>query len=165
MLNPLHSALLPRRRNLLAPNKPVEQTFTIHVDGDNVAVIPVLHRVKPIGNSGHSEIDLSPLSPSSIPLTIQSSIPLGKPYNLTSNTFSLTLTLEAATLDIAQDVYLALVIQIVPQNPVSVSLLHSPGISASSSPQSTHGVMPIGLEIQNFDLPYVHDTWLPLPSP
>lgn len=146
---------------LLAPNKQVKQTFSVHVEGEDVAIIPTLHRIKPLGNQGHSDIDLTPLIPSSIPLTIQSSIPLGTPYHLTANTFDLTLTLEAATLDLAEDVYLALVVQIVPQNADLSTLSPTlPGISSLIlTTINPTGVMPINLEIQNFDLPLFHDTW------
>lgn len=152
---------------LLAPNKQVKQTFTVKVKGENQTVIPSLHLVKPVGNTGHSQIDLAPLNPSSIPLSISSSIPLDLPHKLTTDTFDLTLTLEAASLDIATDVYLALVVRVVPRES-SISNLSSstlPGISALIlTTINPTGVMPIGLEIQNFDLPLVHDTWTPFTS-
>lgn len=150
---------------LLAPNKQVKQTFTIHVEGEDVAVIPTLHRVKPSDNQGHSDIEPTPLSPSSIPLTVTSSLPLGLPHNLPPGNpdIAITLTLEAATLDIAEDVYLALVVQIVPQNTDFSTLSPTlPGISSLIlTTINPTGVMPIDLEIQHFDLPYFHDTWLP----
>lgn len=148
---------------LLAPNKQVKQTFTLQVNAQDIAIIPSIHRIKPADKSGHSEIDLSPIIPSSLPLTIKSSIPLDKPYNLTTNSVSITLTLEAATLDIAQDVYLALVIQVVPQQTDYTTLSPTlPGISALIlTTINPTGVMSINLEIQNFDLPLIHDTWNP----
>lgn len=148
---------------LLAPNKQVKQTFTLQVEAQDVAIIPSIHRVNPVGNSGHSEIDLNPIIPSSLPLSIKSSIPLDKPYSLTTNSVSLTLTLEAATLDLAQDVYLALVVRVVPQQGDYTTLSPTlPGISALIlTTINPTGVVPINLEIQNFDLPLIHDTWNP----
>lgn len=149
---------------LLAPNKQIQQPFTVNLEGEDLTIIPELHLVKPIGTSGHSEIDPSPLSPSSIPLIIHSSLPLGQPTHVTSDTLNLTLTLEAANLDVATDVYLALVIQVVPNTLYSIpdTTYSNPAISSlilvTINPT---GVMPIGLEIQNFELPLVHDTWLP----
>lgn len=154
---------------LLAPNKQLKQTFNLHVDAENIAVIPNLHLVKPDGVNGHSQIDLSPLNPSSIPLTITSSIPLGIPTPLKPGNpnLSITLTFESASLDVAEDVYLALVVRLAPLGSSTPSLSSNtlPGISALIlTTINPTGVMPIGLEIEDFDLPLVHDTWTPLTS-
>lgn len=150
---------------LLAPNKQLKQTFTLKAEGRDLSITPTLHRLKPRGNTGQVEIDLTPLSPASIPLVITSSLPLGTPYALNQSTgeFTLTLTFSAPTLDVATDLYLALVFKTATTSSPSISTATSPAISAlilaSINPT---GIMAIDLDIIDFDTPLLHDTWLPL---
>lgn len=139
---------------MLAPNKQVSQTFTLKTTGENVNVIPELHLVKPSDSSGHMEIDLNPLIPSTIPLTINITGPNNMP----------TLTFETANTDIPQDIYLALVFRTVgagSSRPSNTTL--SPAISSlilvTINPSD---VIPINLEVRDFSPPFFHDSWLPL---
>ena len=140
---------------LLAPNQSVSQTFTLQTQGENILVTPELHLAHPSDSSGHVEIDSTPLSPSSIPLTIKFSGPSHTP----------TLTFTAANTDKAQDVYLALVFRASPPSTIYDlrSTITTPSISAlilvTITPTDT---LPINLEIKDFSPPLFHDSWFPL---
>ena len=174
---------------LLAPNKKVSQTFTFTTQGENVIVSPEIHLVKPDGSTGHVIIDPSPIDPSTIPLTITSSPALLSPLctssavapekclqirsnlgdpSLTSQSIPITLTFEAASSDISQDVYLALVIKVTSADlPLNKQSVTTPAISALILTTITpDGILPINLEIKDFTLPLIHDSWLPfIPKP
>jgi len=154
---------------LLAPNKKVSQTFTFTTQGENVIVSPEIHLVKPDGSTGHVIIDPSPIDPSTIPLTITSSPSLLSPLPaLTSQSIPITLTFEAASSDISQDVYLALVIKVTSADlPLNKQSVTTPAISALILTTITpDGILPINLEIKDFTLPLIHDSWLPfIPKP
>jgi hypothetical protein len=141
---------------LLAPTKKVTQTFTLQATGEDVIITPELHLVKPSDDSGHMQIDPAPLNPSSIPLT----------YSINQAGPTYTLTLESASTDVPQDVYLALVFRASPRSSTIYDLpstLTTPSIAALMLVTiNPTGVIPINLEIQNFDLPFFHDSWLPL---
>ncbi len=153
---------------LIAPNKQVSQSFTLHSFGEeDITITPQLHLFKPDGVSGHAQIDLSPLSPSSIPLVISATPPLNQSYdlNLASPDLTVTLKIDAVSSDIAQDTYLALVFQVAPSSG------ESSGPSAATTPSISSlivttlnptGVVPINLEIKDFSPPTLHDTWSPL---
>lgn len=137
---------------LLSPGKQVTQTFTFQSTGEDISVVPELHLVKPADENGHVQIDPTPLIPSSIPLVA----------TITGPSTSPTLTLEAANVDIATDVYLALVFRASPPTTNS-QIPTTPSISSlilvTINPT---GVMPINLDIKDFTLPIVHDSWDPL---
>ena len=174
---------------LLAPNKKVSQTFTFTTQGENVIVSPEIHLVKPDGSTGHVIIDPSPIDPSTIPLTITSSPALLSPLctssavapekclqirsnlgdpSLTSQSIPITLTFEAASSDISQDVYLALVIKVTSADlPLNKQSVTTPAISALILTTITpDGILQINLEIKDFTLQLIHDSWLPfIPKP
>jgi len=146
---------------LISPNKKVVQTFNLSYIGPNLLLIPEVHLIKPSGNNGHVNIEPKPLDPATIPLIITSSKPLGEPIELTEDGgLPLTLTFEAPTTDKAIDLYLALVLRVVTADDLQTSSSASPAISSlilvSINPT---GVAPIDLEINNFDLPVIQDSW------
>lgn len=146
---------------LIAPNKKATQTFHLKYLGDNILIIPELHLVSPDGTSGHSLVDPSPVNPSSIPLIVRMiGREFGEPISTTGDTLPLTLTFEAASTDIAKDVYLALVIRAISaDSPLSASPT-TPAISALIlTTINPTGVMPINLEIKDFTPPFFHDSW------
>lgn len=149
---------------LIAPNKKATQTFNLKSLGDNILIIPELHLVKPEGTSGHSLVDPLPVDPSSIPLIVNIvGHKFGEPISTSDEMLPLTLTFEAATTDIAIDVYLALVIRAVSAETLLSSSPTTPSISALIlTTINPTGVMPINLEIQQFSPPYFHDSWVPL---
>lgn len=149
---------------LISPNKQVTQTFNLSYQGSNVLLIPDLHLIKPSDNNGHVIIEPKPLDPARLPLVIKSSHPLGEPMTITQpGKLPLTLTLEAPTTDKASDVYLALVVRAVSADDLWTASTTSPAISSlillTINPTS---VFPIALNIENFDLPIIHDSWFPL---
>ena len=145
---------------LLAPNKKVEQTFTLQTTGENLEITPELHLVKPSDSSGHMIIDPNPLNPSSIPLTLTLSPPI---HDLQSTIYNLTI--EAPNTDLPQDIYLALIFRTSPPSTIYDlrSTITTPAISAlilvTIAPT---GLLPINLEIKDFSPPALHDSWLPL---
>lgn len=146
---------------LISPNKQVTQTFNLSYLGPNLLLIPELHSITPKGNNGHVDIESKPLDPASIPLVIKSSKPLGEPIELTeSGSLPLTLTFEAPTTDKAIDVYLALVLKTVSADDLRSASSTTPAISAlilvSINPT---GVSPIELNISQYELPVIHDSW------
>lgn len=137
---------------MLAPGKKISQTFNLKTTTQNLTLTPELHPIKPSGSRGHSSVDPLPLIPSSIPATI----------TITGPNTSPTLTFEAANVESAQDIYLALVFQTdAADSPTSTTL--SPAISAlillTINPTD---ILPIDLELKNFEPALLHDTWLPL---
>jgi len=144
---------------LLAPGKKISQVFTLQTSGLSLAVTPEIHLAKPSDSHGHMTIDPNPLNPNSLPLTITISGPPDNP----------TLTFEAASSDVSQDVYLALVFRSVGENSYSPtnSTQISPAISALILVTITpDGLIPTNLAIRDFTLPPLHDSWLPLtPTP
>lgn len=138
---------------MLAPGKKITQTFTLTAGGDTALAAPTLHLATPTDEDGHVTIDPNPLVPSSIPLI----------YSLSGPAESPTLTLESATVDTAQDLYLALVFAPNTQEGDARTTTITPGIAAlilvTINPT---GVMPINLDLADFDLPFIHDTWSPL---
>lgn len=148
---------------IIAPNKKFTQVFNFKTSQSGVVVIPELHLVKPSGTDGHSTIDPSPVNPSSIPLVVTSSPALGARVALAGNELPITLTIESASTDLSQDVYLALLLRVEPKDSFEKASLASPIISALIlSTITVDGTLPINLEIENFDPPVVHDSWLPL---
>lgn len=136
---------------LLAPNKKVEQTFSLTTNNNDLDITPEIHLAKPSDSTGHIEIDQKPIVPSTLPLTIKLSGPNTSP----------TLTLEAASSDVSQDVYLALVFKASSKDDLSTSTA-IPGISALILVTITSdGILPINLELKDFELPFIHDSWLP----
>lgn len=149
---------------LIAPGKTVTQTFTLTYLGSEVDVIPELHRVKPSDSSGHVNIDPSPLSLSSLPFTITSSpSKLGESITTNSKSIPITLSFSASATTVPIDTYLALIFKAVGGDELMTSSRTTPGIAAlilvSVSPL---GVTPINLEIQDFSIPPIHDSWLPI---
>ncbi len=145
---------------LIAPNKTVSQTFKISTGESDVTLIPEIHLVRPSGDSGHVEIDPSPINESEIPLVITSNPPLNIPFTAKEQQF--TLNLEAASSDIAQDVYLALVFRAVSsdhQQNLDIGAAISALILTSINPS---GIMTINLEIADFEPRLIHDAWIPL---
>ena len=138
---------------MLAPGKKITQTFTLTAGGDTALATPTLHLATPTDEDGHVTIDPNPLVPSSIPLI----------YSLSGPAESPTLTLESASVDIAQDLYLALVFAPNTEAGDARTTTITPGIAAlilvTINPT---GVMPINLDLADFNLPFIHDTWSPL---
>lgn len=148
---------------LLAPDKKLIQNFTFKAEGDNLLVIPEIHLAKPQGTRGHIQIDPNPYTPSDIPLTITSSHPLGKPTLLKNHELNISLTLESASVDIAQDIYLVLLLKIAPSNDLRSSSETLPGIGALIfTTINPSGVTPIDLSVEDFTPPLFHDSYLPL---
>jgi len=148
---------------LIAPGKKLIQNFTFKVDGDNLAVIPEIHIAKPTDNHGHMTIDPMPYNPSTISLTISANHALGQVVSLKNNELNLGLTFDAATVDTAEDIYLALIFKVVSTDLLESASSTLPAISSlilvTINPS---GVTPIDLNIENFDLPLFHDSYLPL---
>ena len=148
---------------LVAPNKKFSQVFHFKTSQAGVVVIPELHLVKPEGADGHSTIDPAPVDPATIPLVVTSTPSFGSRVNLAGNDATFTLTFEAASSDLSQDVYLALVLKVEPKDLFEKSSVTSPAISALILTTITaDGTYPVNLEIQNFEPALFHDSWLPL---
>jgi hypothetical protein len=149
---------------LLSPGQTTTQTFTLKAQGQNLNLIPEIHSITPQGNTGHVAIDLKPLDPGSLPLSITSpKYQLGEAIPLIGDTLVLPLTFKSAAEDITQDVYLALVFKAVSSDPGTTSSQTSPGISALIlATINPAGVIPIDLDIEQFSLALFHDSWYPL---
>lgn len=147
---------------LIAPGKKLIQNFTFKADGDNLSVIPEIHHAKPIDSNGHITIDPDPYTPSSISLSITSNHELGKAIPLKNGELTMSLTLDAATVDMAEDVYLALVLKVVSNDVLNSSTSTLPAISALIfTTINPSGVTPIDLSIENFTPPLFHDSYQP----
>lgn len=148
---------------LVAPGKKLVQNFTFKAEGEDLSVIPEIHLVKAQDDLGHVTIDPKPYTPSSISLAITSNYPLGQPVPLKNHEINFRLTFEAASLDVARDTYLALVVRVGSTNELQSASSTLPAISslilATINPT---GVTPIDLDIENFNLPLLHDSYLPL---
>ena len=156
---------------LLAPNKKVSQAFTLKIQGENLAITPELHLATPSDSDGHMMIDPKPLNPNSLPLTaIITSPTIHDPRSTIYN-----ITFEAANTDVSQDVYLALVFRASPPSTIYDlrSTITSPlarqslGVGGAISSLilitiTPAGVIPIDLSLKNWDLPFFHDSYLPL---
>jgi hypothetical protein len=148
---------------MLAPNKKTTQTFNVQTKGSNFAIVPELHLVKPADQAGHVTVDPNPVNFTTIPLVVSSlGHPFGEAIESEDATIPITLTFEAPTIDIATDVYLALVIKT--EGDESFNSSTSTGaisalILVTINPS---GVIPINIEIKNFDTPLVHDSWYPI---
>ncbi len=148
---------------MIAPNKKFSQTFNLEYSGNNLSFIPEIHTVKPLDQNGHALINPEPLNPSTIPLIVTSNHEFGKTIVPSGTTIPITLTFEAASTDIVEDVYLALVVQAATQNNESTSSAATPAISALILVTiNPNGVMPINLDIEKFESPTLHDSRLPL---
>jgi len=149
---------------LIAPNKKATQTFNIKTQGDNVSIIPELHLVKPSDSTGHMSVDPNPVNLSTLPIIVNSpEHPLGQQLHIVGENLPLTLSFEAPNTDAPIDTYLALVVKAVSTSPFQSTSVATPSISALMLiTLNPTGVMPINLEIKNFDLGAVHDSWLPL---
>jgi len=156
---------------LLAPNKKVSQVFTLKTQGENIAITPELHLATPSDSDGHMMIDPKPLTPNSLPLTAIITSPTI--HDLRSTIYNITF--EAANTDISQDVYLALVFRASPPSTIYDlrSTITSPlarqslGVGGAISSLilitiTPAGVIPIDLSLKNWDLPFFHDSYLPL---
>lgn len=150
---------------LLRPNQPLQQTIVLHTDGADLEITPELYRATPIDSLGHVRLDSAPINPTDLPLIITSSPPLNEPFTLSSReiTLPLTLTLSAASSDVTQDVYLAVVFR---TRALDTTLTTSSSLPAISSllllTLTPDGLLPINLSVQNFDLPLFHDSFAPL---
>ena len=146
---------------LLAPGKSVSQAFTLKTQGENIAITPELHLATPSDSDGHMMIDPKPLTPNSLPLTaIITSPTIHDPQSTIYN-----ITFEAANTDVSQDVYLALVFRASPPSTIYDlrSTITTPSISSLILITITPaGVIPIDLSLKNWDLPFFHDSYLPL---
>jgi hypothetical protein len=148
---------------LVAPGKKLIQNFTFKAEGQNLSVIPEIHLARPVDDHGHITIDPKPYNPSSISLTIASNYQLGKPIPLKNSELTLSLTFDAATVDIAEDIYLALVMRVGSSEELQSSSATLPAISALIfTTINPSGVTPVDIQIENFDLPLFHDSYLPL---
>ena len=156
---------------LLAPNKKVSQVFTLKTQGENLAITPELHLATPSDSDGHMMIDPKPLTPNSLPLTAIITSPTI--HDLQSTIYNITF--EAANTDVSQDVYLALVFRASPPSTIYDlrSTITSPlarqslGVGGAISSLilitiTPAGVIPIDLSLKNWDLPFFHDSYLPL---
>ena len=156
---------------LLAPNKKVSQAFTLKTQGENLAITPELHLATPSDSDGHMMIDPKPLTPNSLPLTAIITSPTI--HDLRSTIYNITF--EAANTDVSQDVYLALVFRASPPSTIYDlrSTITSPlarqslGVGGAISSLilitiTPAGVIPIDLSLKNWDLPFFHDSYLPL---
>ena len=156
---------------LLAPNKKVSQVFTLKTQGENIAITPELHLATPSDSDGHMMIDPKPLNPNSLPLTAIITSPTI--HDLQSTIYNITF--EAANTDVSQDVYLALVFRASPPSTIYDlrSTITSPlarqslGVGGAISSLilitiTPAGVIPIDLSLKNWDLPFFHDSYLPL---
>lgn len=145
---------------LLSPGKSVSQTFTLQTQGEALPLTPELHLAHPSDSEGHMTIDPNPLTPNSTPLTATIH-PAGVTAQLASQAY--TLTLEAASTDTPQDIYLALVFKVNPAGAAarldSRATTTLTGISALVLVTLTPGNLPVNLEIQNFTPPALHDSW------
>lgn len=148
---------------MIAPNKKVSQTFNLEYSGEDLNFIPEIHPVKPSDQFGHAEINPEPLNPSTIPLIVTSNHELGQAITPNGTTLPITLTFEAASTDIVEDVYLALVMRATNQSSESRTASSMPAISALILVTiNPNGVMPINLDIEKFTPPTIHDSRLPL---
>jgi len=156
---------------LLAPNKKVSQAFTLKTQGENLAITPELHLATPSDSDGHMMIDPKPLTPNSLPLTAIITSPTI--HDLRSTIYNITF--EAANTDVSQDVYLALVFRASPPSTIYDlrSTITSPlarqslGVGGAISSLilitiTPAGVIPIDLSLKEWDLPFFHDSYLPL---
>lgn len=147
---------------IVAPNKSFSQDFKFKTSQADLVVIPELHSVKPDGINGHSIIDSKPIDPTSIPLVVSSTPSFSSRINLTGDETTITLNFEAASSDISQDVYLALVLKVEPKDAFEKSSLTSPAISALILITITpDGIYPVSLEVQDFEPSLFHDSWSP----
>ncbi len=148
---------------LIAPGKKVLQTFTFKAEGEDLMAIPEIHLGHPQGTRGHITIDQNPYKPSDISLSIASSHPLGEATPLKNGELTITLTFEAANVDVAEDIYLVLVIKTTSSQKITSSSLTLPGISALIfTTINPSGVTPIDLNLNDFDPPILHDSWNPI---
>lgn len=146
---------------IIAPNKKVIQAFSLTNLGEPNQFTVSLRSVEPSGTDGHATISPDPLDPASIPIV--ASLSHNEPFHLgSSESQQLTLTVEGASSDVPEDIYFALVITTAPPPGTTATAL--PGISSlvfvTLAPTDSY---PLNLEIDNFDLPLVHDNLTPLP--
>jgi hypothetical protein len=146
---------------ILAPNKKVTQTFTFQHGAGATSGLLQLRKIIPTDNLGHTIIDPTPLIPSSLPLTITSkNQPLDSPFPLKGDQTAVTLEFEAASSDVTQDLYFALVFQAITTDSFKTSSTSVPGISSLVLITITpSGVLPINLEIKDFETSLIHDSW------
>lgn len=149
---------------LIAPSKQVTETFTLKANGQDLSIIPQLHRVIPADENGHANIDPNPLNPDSIPLLVKlEGAKFGEPLDLKGGRANLTLSLEAAALEETTDIYLALVLKAVSTGSPLSSWATSPAISALIlATIAPSGIIPIDLQLERFSPPFFHDSWSPL---
>jgi len=154
---------------LLAPNKKVVHAFEISNQGESSDFIANLHNFTPTDNIGHGTVSPTPLDPTSVPLILRlanSDRQLRVPFSLPSGASTqLVLEVESATFDLSVDSYLALVVSpktndVTPQNSTSQTI---PGLASLILVTLTpDGNLPIKLNIEDFDLPLLHDNLTPL---
>lgn len=150
---------------IIEPNKKLSQTFSIeHDSGENLMGILEIHRATPSDNLGHMAIDPSPINPANLPLVINSlTHPLNKPFPLVGDSTQATLTLESASTDQTEDLYFALVFKVMNADSPTTSSSAVSGISSLLLVTITPtGSLPTNLDIVDFQLPVIHDSWLPL---
>lgn len=172
ILTPVHAQTVglsispPVVEIILAPNKKIIQTFNLKNQGQAITIVPTLNLVTPSDSTGHVMVNPSPVNLASIPFVPKlTPYTFGQSISLPSDTsVALTLTLEGASVDKPIDSYLALVVtpypatannsQIVSATPAIAGLVF---ITLTPS-----AIIPVNLEISNFDPPFLHDTAFPL---
>lgn len=152
---------------LLAPNKKIVQAFTLTNQGESGEFIINIHSVSPSDSYGHSTLSPTPIDPSKLPLTLtlnNSDLTLNEPFPLQAGmSKQLVLEIESATVDSTSDHYLALLASPYQAQTTQDSSLTQPGIaSLIFVTLSPDGLLPINLEVKDFELPLIHDSSTPL---
>lgn len=151
---------------LMKPNKSFVQAFTIQNQGETTYITPRIRQIMPIDEFGHSTVLPTSLDPTTIPLTItleNADRTLDEPFLLEAGASTqLVLRIESASINGSEDVYLALYLehQSTPTPGYSQS---SPSIAALLlTTVTSDSNIPIDLDIEGFEPPLIHDSWLPL---
>lgn len=150
---------------LIAPNKTTTTTITLKNLGESTNYQISLHKVIPTDDQGHSTIDPTPLNLNQLPL-----IPtlvgqeFDTPYPLATNQVAnLTLQLSAPSIDVATDLYLALVIQAIDPNLSLTNSSSNPAIASLILTTITPlPAIPTDISLKKFELPTLHDSASPL---
>lgn len=152
---------------ILAPNKILTQSFTVHNSGESGQFVVSLHSVKPTGIYGQVELDPRPLRPASLPLIVSLITPdltFSEPFTLASNeSRQLTLNIEGASVDAPIDTYLGLVVRSYLEDDSFTGALSQAGITSLVLVTLTpDGILPVNVEVEGFDVPTLHDSSRPL---
>lgn len=145
---------------LLSPNKSVTTTIQLTNLGEDTTYTLSLHRLIPTDNQGHSTIDPKPINQSGLPLIVTLlDGTWDTPTTIYSNqTKSISLKLEAPSLDAPVDLYLAVLARPL-VNGLEQSSTTSPGITALLLTTITPlPAIPTDISLKSSSLPPLHDT-------